>query len=264
MTREIKRIKLFVKSDIQSKNIATMLRDELIKNNFFIVDNDFELGIAIGGDGTYLKMVHESDFNNEIYYAGINTGTLGFLSTINPKFINEFINSINNNSFKIYKVIYLSTDVITSNNEYHFLSLNEIVVRKSDLNVLRFNIEINNNLLEYTKADGLIISTPTGSTAYNLSLNGAIIDNTLNAISIMPIAPVRNKTNNSLLNPLIMNGKTAIKLIFNKDDITLIYDGKMKCINNVLQVETKAIKTINCLMTNDYDFIKLINDKIIN
>ena len=78
MERKINKIKLFVKDNEKCKNVAKDL-EEVVKNQSFkLVEEDYDLAVSIGGDGTFLKMVNETNFNPNIYYVGINAGTLGF------------------------------------------------------------------------------------------------------------------------------------------------------------------------------------------
>ena len=81
---QIKRVKLFSNDNENSKEIEKILKNELEKENFIICDKDYELAIAIGGDGSFLRMLKRSNFNSDIYYIGVNCGTLGFLEEIKP------------------------------------------------------------------------------------------------------------------------------------------------------------------------------------
>ena len=78
----IKRIKLYINNNEKSKKVAKELEKELIKNNFLMVNDKPELCISVGGDGSFLRMIKDNQFNTDVLYVGINAGTLGFLQEI--------------------------------------------------------------------------------------------------------------------------------------------------------------------------------------
>ena len=124
-----------------------------------------------------------------------------------------------------------------------------------------------NELLENFSGDGVLISTSTGTTAYNLSFSGSIVYNTLKTLTITPIAPLNNKVYKTLINSVIVPGDKVITLIFNKEykDLFIQIDGVNKLFDNVIKVETKiGEKCIKCLRMNDFHFIKVINNKILS
>ena len=257
----IKKIKLFINDDSKSKLISEMLLKELFKKNFIIVDNgEYDLGISVGGDGSFLKMIREENFNNNAFYIGVNAGTLGFLQEIDFNDTKNFVERLSKDDYKIEELNYLKTSV----NNIDFNSLNEIVIRKKDLSVLKNKVYVDNELLENFTGDGLLISTSTGSTAYNMSFGGSIIYNTLKAFIVTPIAPINNKAYNTLTNSLVVPNEKKITLEFNNEDLLLIVDGKNKEMDNVSKIEIMiSNRNIKCLRMNDFHFIKVINNKII-
>ena len=147
----------------------------MVNYKFNLVDYNYDLAIAIGGDGSFLRMVKSNNFNSDIYYVGINAGTLGFLQEIKPDEISAFFDKLNHDDFKVDEIGIQETNVISNNNQQQFYSLNEIVIRDSDLNTAKLNLFVDNTLLEKFVGDGLLVSTSVGSTAYNLSYGGSII-----------------------------------------------------------------------------------------
>ena len=144
MERKINRIKLYVKSSKLAQEKANILKDKLTINNYEIVENNHDLAISIGGDGTYLKMIHENEFNDKIIYLGINVGTLGFLPEVEMNDIDLLIDKLNDNDYT-YNELYLEEATIYTNSDsLKYYSLNEFVIRKSDLGVLKTNIFIDN------------------------------------------------------------------------------------------------------------------------
>ena len=265
MKRKINKIKLFVNKDKKSIEVGENLKKELNKYNFEIVADDFDLAISIGGDGSFLRMVKNTEFKN-IYYIGVNSGTLGFLQEIDIKDCVDFVKRLNSNNYKVEEISIQETDVITDNKTYKYNSLNEIVIRDKNLNTWKSTILVDNEILENFTGDGVLISTGTGSTAYNMSYGGSIVYNTLKALSITPIAPLNSRAYKTLVNSVIIPDKKIITLIpkSKSKNIFLMVDGENIMIDNVSKIETKIDhKTIKCLRMNDFHFIKVINSKIL-
>ena len=109
----------------KSKKVAADLKAELKKYKFKIVDEDPELVISVGGDGSFLRMVKEMRFNPNIYYIGVNSGTLGFLQEINIKDCKDFVERLNSNKYKIEDISVEETRITANKHVYKYISLNE-------------------------------------------------------------------------------------------------------------------------------------------
>lgn len=266
MGRRINKVKLFINENEKSAIVAKDLELELKKYGFKIVSRGFDLAISVGGDGSFLRMVKETKFNDKIYYIGVNSGTLGFLQEIDIKDCIDFVKRLNTDNFKVENINIQATKVITEDKIHHFESLNEIVVRNREFSTLKVPVYVDDELLENFTGDGLLISTSTGSTAYNMSFGGSIVYNTLNTLSITPVAPLNNKVFKTLINTLIVPGNRIISLEAQKGfrNLFIQVDGVPKLIDNVIKIETKiSDKSIKCIRMNDFHFIKVINDKIL-
>lgn len=263
--RKINKIKLFINDNEKSKIVAKDLELELKKYDFKIVSRNYDLAISIGGDGSFLRMVKDTKFNEDIYYIGINSGTLGFLQEIDIDKCVDFVKRLNSDNYKIEEIGIQESKVITEDEVLLFDSLNEIVVRDMDFNTMKLGVYIDNELLENFTGDGLLISTSTGSTAYNMSFGGSIIYNTLKTLSITPIAPLNNRVYRSLVNSVIVPSDKIISLVpKDNKNVFFMIDGVNKRIENVIKIETKiAKKSIKCLRMNDFHFIKVVNDKLL-
>lgn len=264
---ELKTYKIFSNRDARAVKIAEDLRSELNANGFIENADFFELGITIGGDGSFLRMVKACKFNPRVCYIGVNAGTLGFLQEIKPNKIKDFIQKLKTNNFKIEEVGVQETSVIYAEKlESKFYSLNEIVIREKDLNTAFLNIKINDVLLEKFVGDGLLISTSSGSTAYNLSFGGCIVYNGLHTLQITPIAPLHSKVYKSLRNSVIIpeDREIKIKCEKSKNNLLLCIDGENIVFDNVLSISTKiSNRKINCLRLSKYDYTKVINEKFL-
>ena len=264
--KKISKIKLFSNNTLKAKETLKIIEKKLIANNFFIVDEGYDLAIAIGGDGSFLRMVKENNFNSDIYYIGINAGTLGFAQEVNIEDIDDFIKELKNDDFKIDKIGIQETEIKNNDGVSKFYSLNEIVIREKDLNTVFLNIMIEDVFLEKFVGDGILITTSFGSTAYNLSFGGSIIYNTFHTLQITPVAPLNNKTYRSLINSVVIPDEKIIKIVPNSDknNLLITIDGENKIYNDVVEIKTYVNKKrIKFLRRKDYDFSKKINEKFL-
>ena len=261
--RNINKIKLFSNHTEKSLEIQKELEGLLTEYNFELTD-EFELGIAIGGDGSFLNMVKQTNFKTEPYYIGVNTGTLGFLQEIKPNKLREFVESLNENNYKFDEIGVLETVITTPEKEEKFYSLNEFVIRDLNLNVFKSEIFVDKVKLENFAGDGLLIATSVGSSAYNISLNGALVYNTLHTIQINPISPLNTSAYRNLLNPIILPEKSLVEIFPSKNNITIMSDGEVKKIQNVNKIECSVQnKKLKFLRMKEYEFINIVNEKFL-
>ena len=261
----IKKFRLFVNDNDKSREVADIVSSKLCEAGFKSVKKDYDLAIAIGGDGSFLRMVKATNFNSNVLYIGINAGTLGFAQEVSIEEIDKFVDELKNNKFKVDNIGVQETKVITEDSDSYFFSLNEIVIRQKELNTVVLDVKIDDVFLETAVGDGLLISTSFGSTAYNLSFGGSIVYNTFHTLQITPIAPLNNKSYRSLLNSVILPENKVISLIPQRNrDLLITIDGENKYYENVIKVETVVDKKrINCLRRKGYNFVEKINEKFL-
>lgn len=263
--RKINKIKIFSNNLELSNKIELELLELFKKYNFEITEENYDLAVAIGGDGSFLRMVKNNNFNSEIYYIGINTGTLGFLQEIKPENLEEFVSALNDDSFKIDKIGVLETKITTSDSVSRYYSLNELVIRELELNVFISDIFIDKHKLERFAGDGLLISTSVGSSAYNTSFRGSLIYNTFHALELTPIAPINSKAYRNLLNPIVIPEKLHIEIFPTKKTILAIFDGENKKYNDVKKIECYVKnKKLKFLRMKNYNFIDIVQEKFLN
>lgn len=150
---------------------------------------DLDLVISMGGDGTFLRTAAWVSRQN-IPIVGINTGRLGFLADVGNEDIEETLEELADQKFRIEERTLLKLE--TEENPYHQYNyaLNEIAILKRDTSsMITIHTALNNEFLTAYQADGLIIATPTGSTAYSMSVNGPIIFPQDNSLVLSPVAP---------------------------------------------------------------------------
>ena len=260
----IKKIKIFKSENIKSRQTQKVLEEKIRQKGFLLRENNYDLAISIGGDGAFLKMIKETDFNSNIAYLGINTGTLGFAPEIYPQEIDNFLDKLAHQDYKFAQVGIEEIIIYYQEKKETFYSLNEIVIREADLNTLHTNVLVNDKILENFSGDGLLISTSFGSTAYNLSFGGAIVYSELNTLQITPIAPLNNKVYHTLNNSVIIPEKNKITIIPKNNDLLLTIDGHNYFYEKVEQINIKiSKKKINCLRMQNFDYTQKINEKFL-
>lgn len=176
---------------------------------FETLDDSFDVLISVGGDGTILRAItFVKDL--DIAIIGINTGRLGFLATIQVSDIENALQNIIDGKYRISERSLLSVETSTNNESIGDLNfaLNEIAVsRKNTTSMITVETHLNGEYLTSYWSDGLIVSTPTGSTGYSLSCGGPVITPDTNSFVITPIAP-----HNLSARPLIITDSTVIQL----------------------------------------------------
>ena len=216
--------------------------------------------LSVGGDGTFLNAITLIK-NLKIPILGINTGRLGFISSIATYQVYDAINYLLNNDFSIQKRNLLSLK--TKNNIFGNMNfaLNEIsVLRKDTSSMIKIHAYLNNEFLNTYWADGLIISTPTGSTGYSLSSGGPILIPGTNNLVITPVAP-----HNLNVRPIVISSTDKIKLtVEDRDELCLItLDSRSRAVktNNDIIIE-KCKFNINVIEIPEQTFIATINEKL--
>ncbi|HBF87801.1 MAG TPA: NAD kinase [Bacteroidales bacterium] len=216
---------------------------------------------SIGGDGTFLDAVTQVK-DSGVPIIGINAGRLGFLATISE--INEFeevIKSITEKSYEIEKrtLLEIKTSANVFNN-FNF-ALNEVTIHKHDTSsMITIHSYINDEYLNSYWADGLIISTPTGSTAYSLSVGGPIVVPNSENFIITPLAP-----HSMTVRPIVINDKNKIKLkVESRNNSFLVsLDHRAEILDNSVEIEIKkADFKINTIKLANQSFYKTIRNKL--
>jgi NAD+ kinase len=184
--------------------------------------------ITVGGDGTFLRASKYS-FEKSIPILGINAGNLGFLTVVDTAGMYDAIDRMLESSYKIEERMLLEGEFYKRGKlvdcpEISGLALNEFTIARSTLGkIIKFQIIVNKILIKEFTADGLIIATPTGSTAYSLSAGGPIVEPKTEIIIITPICP------HTLLNrSIIISPYNEIEIIINSrnDKDVVSVDGK--------------------------------------
>lgn len=248
---------------IIEQHIAYLLhKTNAIIGNLNDIGNDADLAIIIGGDGNMLRAAHILA-QYKIKIIGINLGTLGFLTDLNPHSALTELTDILKGNFIDEKRFLLDVHIYQNKNLIKLGTvINEVILHTNSIRrMIKFDLYIDNNFSFSIRSDGLIIATPTGSTAYSLSAGGPILLPTVDAIILVPICPHTLSSR-----PIIINSKSKISLKFSKIFPKL----KISCDNqNPIFIHKKkeifvqqSNYSINLIHPNTYNYFKNLNIKL--
>ena len=264
--KNLHKVAFFIRDVDESHRHAATVAKCFVEQGYVIDDEDYDLAVAVGGDGTFLSMVESCNFDEDVIYVGINVGTLGFLQEIKMEELNSFLDDLKTGNYKIDEIGIQETVVTHKTGVSRFFSLNEIVVRAADLKLTKANIYIDGDKLESLVSDGLIVATSTGSTAHNLSYGGSIVFDTFSCLQVTPMAPINSSVYMSLQNSLIVSPDKTIKIVpFENDDLIITIDGKNQPYDEVTSIETRlAQRKISRLRSDHHSFTQKVNEKLLN
>jgi NAD+ kinase len=227
------------------------------------LDQSFDMLISIGGDGTILRaatLVRDSG----IPILGINAGRLGFLATVQKENIDKFLQIVINKEYTVSKRTLLSLTSTPENealNDINF-AMNEVSVsRKDTTSMITIETYLNGEILNSYWADGLIISTPTGSTGYSLSCGGPILTPDVKSLVITPIAP-----HNLNARPLVIPDETEImlKVSGREENYLVSLDSRITSVGNesILTIKKTPFQ-INMVEIPNETFLKTLRSKLL-
>jgi NAD+ kinase len=220
-----------------------------------------DLMISVGGDGTFLKSV---DYvrDSEIPVLGINTGRLGFLANVAKDQIQEALSLIKAKKYIFQKRSLLSVHVNDGTGAQDFFAMNELALHKKDTSsMITVKVSLDGNFLNSYWSDGLIVSTPTGSTAYNLSCGGPIVTPGCQVHIVTPIAP-----HNLNVRPMVIPDHMPITLNVEGRGRSYLMsiDGKYRSIKQGQEIViNKAAFMINVIKFENNNFLDTIRNKML-
>lgn len=216
-----------------------------------------DLIILIGGDGTFLS-VAESVVNAQIPIAGFNLGTLGFLTELRKDKIYSSVKKLVKGEFRISERKLLEVNFKDETS----MSLNDVVFSKGDIaRIIKLRLEIDQVDVSEIRADGLIVSTPTGSTAYSLSAGGPILAPEVNGVVITPICP-----HSLTFRPFVVPDSSEIRVTLSSDsdNVVITIDGQKvipMSVNDVASVRTGKRK-LKMIISDELNYFNLLSKKL--
>lgn len=219
-----------------------------------------DIMIVLGGDGTILRTARKME-DKKIPILGINIGHLGFLTSVTTEDFSQIIKQIFEGNFSIEKRMRIKCKI--NNNETDYTALNDVVLARGILSrIVNFSVYIDENYYSDFLSDGIIISTPTGSTAYNLSAGGPIIHSKLDVITVTPIC-----SHSINIRSIVLDSKCTIKIKpqITEEKLYLTLDGQEAIELKKGDEITISISESKCkfIKLQQEDYFKLLREKII-
>lgn len=228
-----------------------------------VVDgNDFEadLAVSLGGDGTFLRTAMWVG-DKEIPIVGVNTGHLGFLTALPVDRLPQLLDELGGDAFRMESrgVLELCSPFIDPHSAPY--ALNEIAIAKVETSsMIKADVSIDGKPLAQYSADGLIVCTATGSTAYNLSVGGPIVQPTVDVCVLSPVA-----AHSLTMRPMVVDGRSAIRIVPSgrASHVRLSLDSRYYEIETGTPVEIRrAPFTVRVLQPADRSFADILRDKL--
>lgn len=217
------------------------------------------LAVVIGGDGTLLRASKEFLKNQDLYVIAVNAGSLGFLTEIKKEDAVATYERILRGDFRVEERAYLEVQV----RDKVLNVLNELVVSKGGVRTKMLKIDVfsQEEYINTYKADGVIFSTPTGSTAYSLSAGGPIIMPTLKALVITPIA-----AHNLTARPIVIDGDEELEIRIGEEGCSgyLIVDGETWCEidkRDVVKLKYSSLK-LKLVLPKERSYYNILREKL--
>ena len=251
----------------QRRGVDVLLSQEL-RQEFNLRDypafdeakGEVEFALSVGGDGTFLTTA-AAIIDTNIPVLGINYGHLGFLAEVETKDVDNILDQLIAGRYTIEQRSLLHISGVDGNRQIDTDALNEVALMKSGLSsMLTIDTYVNDELLNTYEADGLVIATPTGSTAYNMSVGGPIMVPQARGILLSPIA------SHSLHDrPIVVPDDWHIDLRVKSRNrnYMLSVDGRSLVVTQEMKLHIeKSKKTVKLVQIGDRDFIRSLRDKL--
>ena len=223
------------------------------------IGDKVDLAIVMGGDGTMLSVARTLMHFN-VPLVGINRGRFGFLTDLRAEDMLAAIDSILSGAHQTETRMLLTASVVRADMQvYQGVALNDVVI-KSGLRLIELEVEVNGKFVHKQRGDGIILSTPTGTTAYSLSAGGPILHPDLDAIALVPISP------HTLSNrPITVNGTSKIEVsLVQIDEAHVSYDGQFQMALELGDkiVLQRALQSITLLHPSEYCYFEMLRNKL--
>lgn len=262
------RVAIIANGKYQSKRVASKLFAAFKHDpDFYLSKKDPDIVISIGGDGMLLSafQMYEKQLD-KVRFVGVHTGHLGFYTDYRDFEVDTLINNLKNDkgeqiSYPILKV----TITLEDGRVIRARALNESTIKRIEKTMVA-DVVINQVVFERFRGDGILVSTPTGSTAYNKSLGGAVLHPTIEALQLTEISSLNNRVYRTLGSSVIIPKKDAIEIVPKRVGVyTISIDNKTVHYKNVTKIEYSIDeKSINFVSTPSHtSFWERVNDAFI-
>lgn len=260
------KIAIFNNNVTSSQKITQALILGLRKRHVVIDNENPDIVVSVGGDGTLLgAFQHYVDQIEHIRFVGLHTGHLGFYTDWLTSGLDELIDSLaKDNGQKVTYPLLEMTVVYDSGEHYKFLALNEVAI-KQPIGTLVADIYLGDQLFERFRGDGIAVATPTGSTAYNKANGGAVLHPNIPAIQMSEIASINNRVFRTLGSPLVVPEGQEIIMKPKSDHFLVMYDQSDIKVKNITELRFRvADKKVHFAAYRHVDFWQRVHRAFIS
>lgn len=255
------------RGDQTSNALQMKMKNYLLDFDLVLDEQEPDIVISIGGDGTLLYAFHQYiNRLDKTAFVGVHTGHLGFYADWMPSEIEKLVIEIAKTPFSVVEYPILETIVryIDGGQQICYLALNEATVKASEGSLV-IDVEVKGQKFETFRGDGLCISTPSGSTAYNKALGGAIIHPSIEALQVAEMASINNRVFRTIGSPLILPGHHTLLLKPKKEtDLLITIDHKTALHKDVKSIQCRvADQKIRFARFRPFPFWKRVRDSFI-
>ncbi len=247
-----KNVYLFYKKTDELEEKVQKARELGRKYDFNLVEDPKDANIiaSFGGDGTFLQALQKTRFREDALYIGVNDGDFGFYTDFTTSDLTRLELAMQSD-MDMVEVLRYPTLEVTIDGLKSFHCINEVTIRSNIIKTFVVDVYLDNLHFETFRGDGLLVSTPTGSTAYNKSLGGAVVDPKLPAMQLTEMASVNNNQYRTLGSPLVLSKgrELTLKVVQDGNDHPIIgIDNEAMGIRHSRDIKVKvsdrAIKTL--------------------
>ncbi len=252
-----------------SMKVKKELIDLLESRGKAIVAVDPDVIIVVGGDGTMLSAIRKYK-HLRIPFVGIDTGTLGFLTTIMPDNLEKIFDVLDKKNYRVmsYPLLMVNTKTL-SGDVYTEFAFNEITIKHVEPKLMEAKVYLNAKPFNYYTGDGLIISTPMGATGYAIWAGGAVVHSDIPVYQITPLTPNDNSVNRPMSSTMIVPINTILDVNIikaHKRKVIVACDG-IKLSNEYIEdihIKVAEDMTIDVIRSDEFDYFDLFKRKIID
>lgn len=251
------KISIYCKDNENAGAIVNQVKQLISSHGHEINDKEYDCVLYIGGDGTFLRAVQENiEILDKIFFIGIHNGKLGFFYDYTMEDLEEMFSNLKEHDKFISEHRLLRAELYMNSQISETLyAVNEIRI-ENPFHTLVSDVFVDEYKLETFSGNGLIVCSSLGSTAYNRSLGGSLVCPTLDTLQITEIAPIFNRTYNSIGSSVVLSSERIIEFVGNLSNAVVGYDHLTLHVNNLEKIKIQLTdKKVKILHNSHYHYI---------
>lgn len=258
---------IYANTTKETNDIVQVLTNSLENCGHSITDlKKADIIFCVGGDGTLLNLMQEKQFPT-IPIVGVNTGHLGFFQEVQSDEILDFLKEYEEGKYSVLPYNIARAEIVHKDGTTVHRALNEFVIKGETNHSVHLDISINDSFIEKFSGDGILVATPAGSTAYNYSLGGSLVDPRINILQVTPIAPMNTTAYRSLTSSLLI--PAHVKIVIEPSDersktLSVLFDSINLTYEGIEKISlTLSNRKIQLVHRSNQTFWNRVKDKFL-